>query len=387
METEGAAPDLLAASGAAVALGADLVLDLGTLHPSAHGAFRVRLRVDGDTVVAAEPLPGLLHRGAEKLFEVRDYRQVVALADRHDWLAGAASETGVALAVERMLGLEVPERATWLRTALAELTRVTSALLFLAATLAVDEDPAAVPAYAAREALLLALESWTGSRLHPAIVRVGGLASDAPAGWADTAMAAATTARAALADLGDRLSSSEVTETTAGVATLSRDDAVAYGVSGPVARASGLDLDVRRDDPYLAYADLAADGLLAVPTATAGDAHARLTVLLAQVPVALALLEAALERAELLRGGAVDVRLPKVVRVPQGETYVWTENPTGVNGYYLASTGDRVPWRLKVRSASFNNVQAMTAALPGTRLDALVPALMSFFFVVGDLDR
>ncbi len=152
-----------------------------------------------------------------------------------------------------------------------------------------------------------------------------------------------------------------------------------------MARASGLDLDLRRDDPYLAYAEL--DGLLRVPVRTDGDAAARYEVLVEQVPVSLDLMSACLERLVDLGPGPVDVRLPKTVRVPEGITHSWLEGPLGISGCLLASVGEKTPWRLKIRSASFNNVQAMGPALPGTRLADLADAVMSFFFVVGDVDR
>jgi NADH-quinone oxidoreductase subunit D len=350
---------LVVGTGAGAAeLGTDVVLPLGPHHPSAHGVLRVRLTVDGDTVVAAEPIVGYMHRGAEKLFEVRDYRQITVLANRHDWLSAFSSELGVVAAVEQMLGLEVPDRAVWLRTLLAELNRVLNHLMFLGA-------------HPERERLQAVLEEASGGRVHYMANRVGGLKDDVPAGWADRVRAAVAAVRAA----GVR-----GPDVPAGVGVLGRADALAYGVSGPVARASGVDFDLRRDEPYLAY------GSLAVPvvTRTAGDAAARFECLVEQVAVSLDLADAALDR---LPAGPVNVRLPKTVKAPEGSIYVWTENPLGINGYFLVSKGERTPWRLKLRSASFNNVQALRAILPGTRVEDLTTVLASVFFVVGDIDR
>jgi NADH-quinone oxidoreductase subunit D len=337
------------------------VLPLGPQHPSAHGVLQVRLTLDGDTVVGAEPRIGFLHRGAEKLFEVRDYRQITVLANRHDWLSAFGSELGVVLAVERMLGMEVPARAVWLRTLLAELNRVVNHLAFLPGT------------FAAREPLQAVLEEASGGRIHYMANRVGGLKEDVPAGWTDRV-------RRAVAGLRPRLPAE--LDVPAGTGVLTRAAACAYGVSGPVARASGLDVDLRRDEPYLAYGQLP----VRVVTRTAGDARARYECLLEQVHASLELADAVLDRLPEL-SGPVNVRLPKTVRVPEGAVYEWTENPLGINGYYLVSRGERTPWRLKLRSASFNNVQALRAALPGTRLADLVPVLTSFFFIVGDIDR
>jgi NADH-quinone oxidoreductase subunit D len=321
----------------------------------------VRLTVDGDTVISAEPRIGFLHRGAEKLFEVRDYRQITVLANRHDWLSAFGSELGVVLAVERMLGLEVPERAVWLRTLLAELNRVVNHLAFLPGT------------FAAREPLQAVLEEASGGRIHYMANRVGGLNEDVPAGWADRVRRAVDGLRPDLpADTG----------VAPGSGVLSLADAKTYGVSGPVARASGLDVDLRRDEPYLAYGQLP----VRVVTRTAGDARARYECVLDQVHASLDLADAVLDRLPGL-SGPVNVRLPKTVKAPEGALYEWTENPLGINGYYLVSRGERTPWRLKLRSASFNNVQALKAVLPGTRVEDLTTVLSSLFFVVGDIDR
>jgi NADH-quinone oxidoreductase subunit D len=355
--------DVVAGVGPAAA-GTDLTLELGTHHPSTHGSLRLRLTRDGDTVVRGEAVVGALHRGAEKLFEVRDYRQVLMLANRHDWLAAFNNEVGVALAVERLLGMEVPARATWLRTLLCEVNRVLSHLMFLGYL-----DPTFVQL---RAPLQRVLEEATGGRVHVVYTRIGGLHEDVPDGWVDRC-------RAALTEVGAGLPVVQL-DHLVGVGVLSPDDAAAYGVSGPVARASGLDLDLRRDDPYLAYP------LLEVPVvlAGAGDAAARFGCLLRQVTVSLGLAAACLDR---LPDGPVDVKLPKNLRVPVGATYAWTEAPSGIAGHYLVSRGATTPWRLAMRTASFNNVAALPAVLPGCRVQDLPAVLASFFFVVGDIDK
>ena len=175
---------------------------------------------------------------------------------------------------------------------------------------------------------------------------------------------------------------------TRGVGVLDRATAAAFGVSGPVARASGLDLDLRRDEPYLAYGELfTADGPGRVVTRSEGDCLARFEVLTEQVHVSLDLIEACVDRMRSLAQGPINVRLPKVLRVPEGQIYSWTENPLGLNGYYLVSRGDKVPWRLKLRSASFSNVQVLSRLLPGCLISDMVAVLGSTFFVVGDVDK
>jgi NADH-quinone oxidoreductase subunit D len=163
---------------------------------------------------------------------------------------------------------------------------------------------------------------------------------------------------------------------------LTAADAAAYGASGPVARASGLDFDLRRDEPYLAYGELT----VPVVTRTTGDCHARFECLLDQVFVSLDLASTCLERVDQLTG-PVNVRLPKVVKAPEGHTYAWTENPLGINGYYLVSRGEKTPWRLKLRTASYSNVQALTTLLRGCLVPDLIAILGSMFFVVGDIDK
>jgi NADH-quinone oxidoreductase subunit D len=362
----------------------DVVLTLGPQHPSTHGALRVRLDLDGDVIRAAEPVVGYLHRGAEKLFEVRDYRQIMVLANRHDWLSAFANELGVALAVERLMGMEVPERATWLRTALAELNRVLNHLMFLGSyPVELGAVSPAVAALREREAIQAVLEEACGGRMHFMFNRVGGLKEEVPAGWTGRARAAIDDVRRRLPELEQLIRGNETyLSRTIGVGVLSKAQAAGYGASGPVARASGLDLDLRRDEPYLAYGELD----VPVITRTAGDAHARFECLLDQIFVSLDLAGTCLDRVDQLTG-PVNVRLPKVVRAPEGHTYAWTESPLGLNGYYLVSRGEKTPWRLKLRTASFANVQTLSTLLPGNRVADLVAILGSLFFVVGDIDK
>jgi NADH-quinone oxidoreductase subunit D len=367
----------------------DLVLGLGSAHPSTHGPLRLALTLDGDQVVAAEPIVGYVHRGAEKLFEVRDYRQIVVLANRHDWLSAFASELGVVLAVERMLGMEVPARAVWVRTVLAELNRVLSHLMFLGAF--PRESGTAAPlalAVAEREAVQALMEDVSGGRMHYMFNRVGGLKEDLPDGWPERAGAVVARTRGALPALAASLTEDAgFVESTTGVGVLPAEHVLAYGVSGPVARASGVGLDLRLDEPYLAYEELAATGALRRVVRSAGDCLARVEVLLEQVAVSLDLVDAGLDALAELGPGPVALKLPKVLRAPEGHTYAWTENPLGINGYYLVSRGEKTPWRLKLRSASFNNVQVLTELLPGSRLDDLATILASMFFIVGDVDK
>lgn len=365
----------------------DMVLNIGPQHPATHGVLRLRLTLDGERVRACEPIIGYMHRGVEKLFEVRDYRQIIMLANRHDWLSAFSSELGVALAVEDMLGMEVPERATWIRTLLAELNRVLNHLMFLGSyPLELGAITPVFYAFRERETIQEVMEEVSGGRMHYMFNRVGGLKEDIPAGWTGRASAAIATVRSRLTELEDLIFGNEIFRArTVGVGVLSPSLVEAYGVSGPIARASGLDFDLRRDEPYLAYGEL--QDVLRVPVMTAGDCHARFAVLLEQTKVSLDLADACLARLADLAPGPVNVRLPKILKAPEGSTYVWTENPLGLNGYYLVSRGEKTPWRLKLRSASFNNVAVLPEIVSGTVVADLVAILGSMFFVVGDIDK
>jgi NADH-quinone oxidoreductase subunit D len=394
--------------------GPALLINLGASHPSAHGMLRLRLTLDGDRITAAEPEIGFMHRGAEKLFEVRDYRQIIVLANRHDWLGAFASELGVVLAAERLAGIEVPPRAVWARTMLAELNRVLSHLAFLSSyppEIAAGEagageagdgeagdgeagdggpggagEPAAAQAaFQAREAIQSIMEEISGGRMHYMFNRVGGLKDEIPAGWLARACRAIDEVRAALPAIGATVGAAGFRTRTRGVGTLTPRQVRQYGVSGPAARASGVDFDLRRDEPYLAYGELA--DVLRVPVRAEGDCLARFECLRDQLAVSLDLAQACAERLASLPQGPLSARLPKVFKVPEGHAYAWTEGPLGLSGYYLVSRGGKTPWRLKLRSASFSNVAVLPELLPGHRVADLAAILGSLFFVVGDMDR
>ncbi|MGH3328798.1 MAG: NADH-quinone oxidoreductase subunit D [Streptomycetales bacterium] len=365
----------------------DMVLNIGPQDPSTHGVLRLRLTLDGERIVAAEPVVGYMHRGAEKLFEVRDYRQIIVLANRHDWLSAFANELGVVLAVERMLGMEVPERAVWARTLLAELNRVLNHLMFLGSyPLELGAITPVFYAFREREEIQHVMEEISGGRMHFMFNRVGGLKEDLPAGWLGRARGAVAAVRSRMPDIAGIIHGNEIFRArTSGVGVLSRELIHSYGVSGPVARASGVDFDLRRDEPYLAYGELGER--LRVVTRVDGDCLARFECLLDQVHVSLDLADACLDRLAELPPGPINQRLPKILKAPEGHTYAWTENPLGINGYYLVSRGDKTPWRMKLRSASYNNIQVLTELLPGTLVADMIAILGSMFFVVGDIDK
>ena len=320
-----------------------------------------------------------MHRSAEKLFESRDLRQAMALADRHDWLSAFTSEVGVALTLESALGITPPERATWIRTLLAEANRISASLAFLAPV----AGPVRGELEALRERLIALQEQVTGGRVHPGFARIGGVAAPIDSGSLDGYLEALDTLRALQTRMADAVRA--YAEPLAGVGALSRDDAIDLGTSGIVARASGFDVDLRRDDPYLSYAALADH--LDVITRDAGDVPARYAVLVDQLPVSAALMSACVDELRRLGPGPVDVTLPKVVRLPEGTFYSWLEGPLGISGCLVVGSGEKMPWRMKIRSASFATMQAMGPALVGTRYEQLADAVMSFPMVMGDVDR
>ncbi|MDQ1648756.1 MAG: NADH-quinone oxidoreductase subunit [Frankiaceae bacterium] len=369
-----------------VSAGESLVLDLGADHPSTHGGMRLALELEGDVIdaviTAADPRIGFVHRGAEKLFEVRDYRQILMLANRHDWLSSFAGEVGVALAVERLMGLAVPPRATRLRTALLELNRASAGLAFLG-TVPGDDGRAVVRTVAQREMLLRVFEEVTGGRVHLMFTRIGGVQQDVPAGWIDRTIGVVDRLLAELGPITEALLTAEPVRRLAGVGAVTPELVDAYGLSGPVARAAGVPLDLRRDEAYLDYPSLDLT-VLARTTAGPGDVPSRLSCLCDDVRGGLLL---ARECLTSLPSGPVNVRLPKLVRAPEDETYSWIEAPLGIAGCHLVSRGGTTPWRLKLRTPSFATLSALPAILPGVVLQDLPAVLASLFFVLGDADR
>jgi NADH-quinone oxidoreductase subunit D len=241
-------------------------------------------------------------------------------------------------------------------------------------------------AFREREAIQEVMEEISGGRMHFMFNRVGGLKDDLPNGWLGRVRTAVAGVRDRLPQLENLVFGNEIfAARTQGVGVLTQEQVLQYGLSGPIARASGVDIDLRRDEPYLAYGEL--QDVLRVVTRTQGDCYARFEVLREQVHVSLDLVDACLERLDQLPQGPINQRLPKVLKAPEGYTYAWTENPLGLNGYFLVSHGEKTPHRLKLRSASFNNVQVLSEMLPGQLVADMVAILGSMFFVVGDVDK
>jgi NADH-quinone oxidoreductase subunit D len=359
-----------------------IMLDLGPEHPSNAGLIELQLWTEGDVITTARVVVGAMHRGAEKLFEVRDYRQILMLADRHDWQAPFFGELAVALVCEHMMGLAVPERAVWLRTLLAEHTRILSHCGFLGyVSHRMRGDPGL---RRLREELRTQTLRLTGNRIHPMATRVGGLAVDADDVWLRAERQVAERTAEVTEAVLTMIDSAAFADLTSGVALLDRDTISQFGVSGPAARASGVELDLRLQRPYLAYGELG--GLITPPVRRSADAQSRLGVLAEELAISASLIIACIDRL-IGQPGPVSVRLGKIIRVPEGEAYVAIEAPLGIAGVFLVSRGEKTPWRLKLRTPSFNNISSLERLLVGVLTEALEATLASIGYVVGDVDK
>jgi NADH-quinone oxidoreductase subunit D len=376
------APGVLPSTQPAKRPAGTIMLDLGPEHPSNAGLIELQLWTEGDVITTARVVVGAMHRGAEKLFEVRDYRQILMLADRHDWQAPFFGELAVAMLCEQMMGLAIPDRAIWLRTLLAEHTRILSHCGFLGyVSHRMNGDPGL---RRLREELRAQTLRLTGNRIHPMATQVGGLAVDADDAWLGAERRVAALATRVAETLLTMIDSAEFTALTRGVALLDRDTIQQFGVSGPAARASGVDLDLRLQRPYLGYGELA--NLIAPGVRRSADAQSRLGLLAEELAISASLIFACIDHL-IGRPGPVSVRLGKIIRVPEGEAYGAIEAPLGITGVFLVSRGEKTPWRLKLRTPSFNNVSSLERVLIGVGTEALEATLASLGYVVGDIDK
>ncbi|HEX2032369.1 MAG TPA: NADH-quinone oxidoreductase subunit D [Actinomycetota bacterium] len=359
----------------------EMVLNIGPQHPSTHGVLRLVLELDGEKIRHAEPVIGYMHRAAEKLAEHRDHLQTMVLMNRHDWLSAFNNELGWCMAVERLMGLEVPDRAQWIRTMMAEWNRILNHLMFMGSyPLELGAMTPMFYAFREREMIQGLMESATGARIHFSYARVGGLKDDLPRGFLKQSGETLRWVRKKLIDFENLIMGNEIIAArTKGIGLLPPDVAVSFGASGPVLHASGVAMDSRKDEPYEKYGDVEFD----VPLGRDGDCFDRLWVLVQRVHQSCNIIEQCMER--LPAGPYIAAKVPK--NIPEGEVYVRTENPLGLMGYYLIGNGKQYPYRLKMRTASFNNVSLLPWLLRGQLVPDLIAILGSVFFVVGDIDR
>jgi NADH-quinone oxidoreductase subunit D len=360
-----------------------MTLNIGPQHPATHGTLRIIARLDGEQVISADPVMGYMHRGYEKLCEVRTFPQVTTLINRIDWLGSFANEVPFILAAEKLMEVEAPPRAQWIRTLLFELSRIANITLFLG-DMAVQVG-AITPVFFAfrdREHVLNQIEAVTGGRFHPNFDRIGGLKDDLPAGWIAETKQAVKKIRDFCDEIEVLVEGNEIFQArTRGIGVIPPEIGLSYGLSGANIRASGVDWDMRRDNPCgLVYDQLD----WKVWTHPDGDSFSRFWVRLQEVREATKMVDQLLDG---IPSGPVMAKVPRIIKVPAGEAFVETENPLGVMSYYVVSKGDLVPFRVKIRSASFSNVSIAPWLLKGVYVPDIITILASLYFILGDIDR
>jgi len=384
-----------------------LILNMGPQHPSTHGVLRLLLEVDGETIVRIMPDIGFLHTGIEKTCEAKFYQQVVPLTDRIDYLAPMTNNLAYCLAVEKLLGLEIPPRAQWLRVMLNELTRINSHLVWLG-THAMDIGAMTVFLYCfrEREEILRLFEMVSGQRMMTSYFRIGGIAIEPPLDFFDRVKRFITPFPERIDQYENLLTSNPIwVMRTKGVAFLSAEDALALAATGPTLRASGIDVDLRRDNPYTGYENFKFN----VPVSKDGDVYARYLVRVAELRESQKIVTQTLDG---IPEGPVKADAPHVVlpdrekmktqmealiyhfkivtegfTVPEGEVYMPIESPRGEMGYYVVSDGTAKPYRVHMRSPSFANLQSLRKMCEGRMIADVVAAIGSIDIVLGDCDR
>jgi len=382
-------------------------LNMGPQHPSTHGVLRIKLVLDGEVIVSAEPVIGYLHTGVEKECETRTYHQVFTLVDRLDYLSGPAEEHAYASAVERMMNIEVPERAQVIRLILLELARIGSHLLWLG-TSALELNMSSIYMYCLteREKILDLFEGISGARMFPSCWRIGGLAKDLNLDFVDQARAFLKSFPSMWKDMDKLLTNNYVwCERLQETCIIDKELCQQYMCTGPVIRAAGVPYDIRKVYPYLGYDTYDFD----IPTRTEGDCYARYLVRMEEMLISLSLIEQALDRLkpgpvitddrkvalpprrELARSMEAVIHQFKLVsegfRPPAGEIYQCVESARGELGYYLVNDGGHRPYRLHVRSPSFPHMQILKKVLPGSIISDVVVAIASLDPILGDVDR
>jgi len=361
----------------------DMILNMGPQHPATHGTLRLVVRLDGERVVSADPVIGYMHRGYEKLAEFRTYPQVTTLINRIDWLSSFANEVPFLEAAEKLMEVEAPPRAKYIRTILTELSRIATFLLFLGEMgLQVGALTPAFYGFRDREHILNLIEAVTGGRFHPNFNRIGGVKDDLPWGWLAECRSAMKIVFDGCDVFEDLVLGNEIFAARCkGVGIIPAELGAAYGVSGSNLRASGVDWDLRRDgEPYLAYPDLD----FKVWTHPDGDSFARYWVRLQETRESARMV---LQCLDAIPAGAVMAKVPLIIKVPAGEIWVETENPLGQMGYYVVSKGATGPFRVKIRSASFSNVSILPWLLRGVYVPDIITILAGLYFILGDIDR
>ena len=387
-----------------------MLINIGPQHPATHGVLRLVLELEGETVRRCIPHIGYLHSGFEKLGEYRQYNQIIPLTDRTDYLAPMSNNVCLALAAEKLMGLEVTERCQVLRVVACEMSRIISHLVWLGTT-GIDLG-AYTPflwAFQERERIYNLQEAWTGARLTTSVTRVGGMMADVPEGWDDALGRYCSAFPRTLDEVDSMFTRNSIwCGRTQGVGAMSAGEAINYSLSGPMLRASGVDYDVRKDRPYLGYETYDFD----VPVGEHGDIYDRYLVRMEEMRQSVRILEQAVTRLRALRGAPINVSDPRVVlppksramsdmeamifhfkqvmegvKPPAGEAYMGIENPKGELGYYLVSDGTAKPVRWRIRPPSFLNLSALPRLCEGALLSDVIAINASVDIVMGEIDR
>lgn len=382
-------------------------INMGPQHPSTHGVLRLMLELDGEVIVKATPHIGFLHRGVEKLAEYKTYHQVIPLTDRLDYVAPFSNNLAYALAVEKLLGIEAPERAQHIRVLFCELTRISSHLLWLA-THALDIGAMTVFFYCfrERETIYDLFEMVSGSRMNLSYVRVGGVSRELPAGFLEDTRKFVTAFPARLQEYETLLTDNPIwKKRTVGVGIISAEDAIDYGLSGPSLRGSGVNWDIRKSEPYSGYDKYH----FTVPLGKNGDVYDRYWVRIEEMRQSNSIVHQALN---LIPKGDFLAKIPNVtlpskedvetkmesmishfkfitdgIQPPKGEVYACIEAPKGELGFYVVSDGSNRPYRVKIRPPSFVNLEALPKMIEGSLLPDVVATIGSLDIVLGEIDR
>ena len=387
-----------------------MTVNMGPQHPSTHGVLRLVLELDGETILSASPTIGYLHTGIEKTCEQKKWQQVIPLVERMDYLSAQSNSMAFCMSVERLLGVDavMPDRVKNIRILLAELQRINSHLVWLG-THGMEVGAVSVMLYCfrERELLLNINEMIAGFRLFPSYIRVGGLREDLPRGFHDAVRAFLDRMPVKLDEYEDLLTKNQIyLKRTQGVGVVAKDDAIAWSLVGPIARAAGVNYDVRRVFPYLGYETYDFE----VPTQTAGDVFARYQVRVAEMRESMKICRQALER--ITPRGEYAIADPKITpppkdrvytemealiqhfliysqgfTVPAGEAYVPVEGPRGEQGFYVVSDGTNRPWRIKSRAPSLLACQALEKLIVGGLIADVIAVIGSIDVVMGDVDR
>ncbi|MHB9133060.1 MAG: NADH-quinone oxidoreductase subunit D [Armatimonadota bacterium] len=355
---------------------------MGPQHPSTHGVLRLMVRLDGETVVKMAPVIGYLHRGTEKIAEQRTYTMVIPYTDRLDYLASMYMNLGYVRAVEKLLDIEVPERARYLRTAVAEMQRIASHLLWLG-SFAADIGALTIFLYSfrERETLTELFEKLCGARLTYNYMRFGGVMADCPDNWKGEVASYLDLQEERLKEYEAILNDNPVFRArTERVGVITAEDAINFGLSGPSLRGSGVNFDLRKLEPFDAYADVDFD----VCVQQGCDVFARYLVRMAEIRESIKIIRQCLDR---MPDGEVQAKLPRVIKPPAGEAYARVEAPRGNFGVFVVSDGSSSPMRVRFRSPSFANLSALDYMCRGVKIADIVAILGSIDIVLGEVDR